>query len=205
MKVSKTAIFLFELMVVILIFSIAAAVCTSAFGKAYGFSEDSKGLTMAVLKAESIAEEFKAGKVKTFDDVYASFGMDEDMIGEYKQEIGSHEQDSVSVFFDADWNVTQYVGPLAKNVIMVIFSKEGELSVMDISVGVPDRGHSYRGLGYNPSGVFDEEDPPGVETASDGSRTYYATNGAFDESISDVVETVVFNDIYDLQVKSYGK
>ncbi|MDR0596370.1 MAG: hypothetical protein LBG50_02400 [Clostridiales Family XIII bacterium] len=61
MKISKTAIFLFELMVVILIFSIAAAVCTNVFGKAYGFSEESKDLTMAVLKAESIAEEFKAG------------------------------------------------------------------------------------------------------------------------------------------------
>jgi hypothetical protein len=67
MKISKTAIFLFELMVVILVFSLAAAVCASIFGKAYGVSEQSKALTMAVLKAESVAEEFKAGKTPDGD------------------------------------------------------------------------------------------------------------------------------------------
>jgi hypothetical protein len=61
-RISKTAIFLFELMVVILVFSFASAVCAGIFGKAYRFSEESKDLTMAVLKAESIAEEFKAGE-----------------------------------------------------------------------------------------------------------------------------------------------
>jgi type II secretory pathway pseudopilin PulG len=59
MKVSKSAIFLFELMVVILVFSFAAAVCTSIFAKSYEFSERSKALTMAVIKAESAAEDFK--------------------------------------------------------------------------------------------------------------------------------------------------
>ncbi|MDR1495482.1 MAG: hypothetical protein LBS67_00975 [Clostridiales Family XIII bacterium] len=67
MKISKTAIFLFELMVVILVFSLAAAICTSIFGKAYGFSEESKDLTMAVLKAETIAEEFKDGRTPEGD------------------------------------------------------------------------------------------------------------------------------------------
>ena len=61
MKVSKTAIFLFELMFVILVFTIAAAVCSNIFAKAYSFSTASKDLTMAVLKAESEAERFKAG------------------------------------------------------------------------------------------------------------------------------------------------
>jgi Tfp pilus assembly protein PilE len=61
MKVSKTAIFLFELMVVILVFSIAAAICSNIFAKAYNFSTDSKALTMAVIKAESAAEAFKVG------------------------------------------------------------------------------------------------------------------------------------------------
>jgi hypothetical protein len=60
MKVSKTAIFLFELMFVILIFTVSAAICTNIFAKAHSFSTDSKALTMGVLKAESVAEEFKA-------------------------------------------------------------------------------------------------------------------------------------------------
>jgi hypothetical protein len=61
-KVSKTAIFLFELMAVILVFSIATAVCVEIFGAAHRFSAESTDLTMAVLKAESVAEEFKAGE-----------------------------------------------------------------------------------------------------------------------------------------------
>ncbi|MDR2486918.1 MAG: hypothetical protein LBD12_03045 [Clostridiales Family XIII bacterium] len=60
MKVSKTAIFLFELMFVILVFTIAAAVCSNIFAKTYSLSAESKDLTMAVLKAESEAERFKA-------------------------------------------------------------------------------------------------------------------------------------------------
>ena len=59
MKVSKSAIFLFELMVVILVFSIAAAICTSIFAKGFQFSAQSENLTRAVIKAESAAEVFK--------------------------------------------------------------------------------------------------------------------------------------------------
>jgi hypothetical protein len=60
MKVSKTAIFLFELMFVILIFSVSAAICTNIFAEAHQLSNESKELTMAVLEAESAAETYKA-------------------------------------------------------------------------------------------------------------------------------------------------
>lgn len=60
MKISKTAIFLFELMFVILVFTISAAVCTNVFVKAYSFSNRSEELTIAVIKAESAIEAFKA-------------------------------------------------------------------------------------------------------------------------------------------------
>jgi Tfp pilus assembly protein PilV len=68
-KVSKTAIFLFELMVVILVFLIASAACVEIFAGAYRSGAESKDLTMAVLKAESIAEEFKAGVAQPEDDL----------------------------------------------------------------------------------------------------------------------------------------
>jgi Tfp pilus assembly protein PilV len=60
MKISKSATFLFELMIVILVFSISAAVCMNIFVKAFNFSSDSENLTRAVLQAESALEEFKA-------------------------------------------------------------------------------------------------------------------------------------------------
>jgi type II secretory pathway pseudopilin PulG len=104
MKISKSAIFLFELMVVILVFSTAAAVCTSIFGKAYGFSEESKALTMAVLKAESMAEEFKAGK-----------GPDGDML------------------FDDDWKETANEDA-AVYFIRPTVTEDGGMRVLDIDV-----------------------------------------------------------------------
>jgi Tfp pilus assembly protein PilE len=70
MKISKSAIFLFELMVVILVFTVSAAICTSIFVKAYTFSEDSEDLTMAVIKAESAAERFKAGENREAGELY---------------------------------------------------------------------------------------------------------------------------------------
>jgi type II secretory pathway pseudopilin PulG len=104
MKVSKTAIFLFELMMVILIFSIAAAVCTSIFSKAYGFSTESKDLTMAVITAESMAEEFKAGKEPNGD-----------------------------MLFDENWKATTDEDK-AKYFIRPDITEDGEMKVMDISV-----------------------------------------------------------------------
>jgi Tfp pilus assembly major pilin PilA len=59
MKASKSAVFLFELMVIILVFTIAAAICTSIFAEAYNMSEESENLTMAAIKAQTTAEEFK--------------------------------------------------------------------------------------------------------------------------------------------------
>jgi Tfp pilus assembly protein PilE len=107
MKVSKSAIFLFELMVVILIFSVAAAICANIFGDAYKFSEDSKALTMAVIKSESIAEEFKAeGKAPSGD-----------------------------LLFDADWNpVAEKKLDDALYFIRTEVEKDGAMSVMDIAV-----------------------------------------------------------------------
>jgi Tfp pilus assembly protein PilE len=61
MKTSKSAIFLFELMIIILVFSIAAAVCVSIFAKAFNMSKESEDLTMSAITAQTAAEEYKAG------------------------------------------------------------------------------------------------------------------------------------------------
>jgi hypothetical protein len=106
MKVSRTAIFLFELMMVILIFALASAICTNIFGKAYEFSTESKALTMAVLKSESIAEEFKAGKAPAGD-----------------------------VSFDKDWKpVEDADSDSAAYIIRSNVTIGGDMKVMDISV-----------------------------------------------------------------------
>ena len=62
MKVSKSAVFLFELMIIILVFTLAAAICTQIFASAFNMSTESRELTMSSMNAQTIAEEFKAGK-----------------------------------------------------------------------------------------------------------------------------------------------
>jgi Tfp pilus assembly protein PilE len=60
MKISKSALFLFELMIVILIFTFAAAICTEIFANSLRMSRESRGLTMSSVNAQTVAEEFKA-------------------------------------------------------------------------------------------------------------------------------------------------
>jgi len=62
MKTSKSAVFLFELMIIILVFTLAAAVCTQIFATAYSMSVESRELTMSSINAQTVAEQFKAGK-----------------------------------------------------------------------------------------------------------------------------------------------
>lgn len=57
---SKSELFLMEFIVVILFFSLCAAICISAFVKANNISEDSKKMNHAVILAQSIAEKIKA-------------------------------------------------------------------------------------------------------------------------------------------------
>jgi len=62
MKTSKSAVFLFELMIIILVFTLAAAICTQIFARAFNMSVESRELTMSSMTAQTVAEEFKAGK-----------------------------------------------------------------------------------------------------------------------------------------------
>jgi hypothetical protein len=102
MKVSKSAIFLFELMVVILVFTVSAAVCASVFAKAHGFSADSKDLTAAVVKAESVAELFK------------NTGGKETLPGEF--------------LFDKEWNPVSAIEE-SKFRVVLSPSEQGEMAV----------------------------------------------------------------------------
>ena len=77
MKTSKSAVFLFELMIIIFVFTLAAAVCTQIFAAAFNMSTESRELTMSSINAQTVAEHFKAG-----------------------------EQDAGILYFDRDWVAT---------------------------------------------------------------------------------------------------
>lgn len=77
MKTSKSAIFLFELMIIILVFALAAAICTQIFARSYSMSVESRELTMSSINAQTIAEQYKAGN-----------------------------SDETSLYFDSEWTET---------------------------------------------------------------------------------------------------
>ena len=56
---SGSSLFLMELILAILFFSVASAVCVQLFARAHTASEQSAALNRAVLAAESAAESFK--------------------------------------------------------------------------------------------------------------------------------------------------
>ena len=62
MKTSKSAVFLFELMIIIFVFTLAAAVCTQIFAAAFNMSTESRELTMSSINAQTVAEQFKTGQ-----------------------------------------------------------------------------------------------------------------------------------------------
>lgn len=57
---SKTALFLMELILMILLFALSAAVCMRIFAAAQTLSDGSRELNGAVMEAENAAESFKA-------------------------------------------------------------------------------------------------------------------------------------------------
>ena len=88
MKTSKAAVFLFELMIIILVFVLAAAVCSQIFASSFNMSTESRELTMSSINAQTVAEQFKAGKadIETlyFDKDWAPTGM---TVAEYWVEL----------------------------------------------------------------------------------------------------------------------
>ena len=57
---SKTPLFLMEILIMLLVFSISAAVCLQVFSGAKQISEESKTLDAAVLHAQNAAEYWKS-------------------------------------------------------------------------------------------------------------------------------------------------
>ena len=76
---SKSGIFLMELILSILFFSIAAAVCVKLFVTAHRLSDQSVNLNHAVAMAESSAEAFYGcnGNVGELETLFPDAGMDE--------------------------------------------------------------------------------------------------------------------------------
>ena len=56
---SKSGLFLMELIIAICFFAVASAICIQLFAHAHNLSQRSKGIQMAVINAQSVAEGFR--------------------------------------------------------------------------------------------------------------------------------------------------
>ena len=97
MNRSKTSLFLMELIIAILFFSLSCAVCIQLFFKAHHVSRKSEDLSSAVLWCENVAELFRGCD----GDMAEMTALLEDT-DHFR--ITTDADDEFSIFFDEDWN-----------------------------------------------------------------------------------------------------
>ena len=94
---SKTSLFLIELILMVLFFSLSAAICMRVFADAQVTSRNSKNLSNAALKVQSAAECYKAT------------GGD---FAEISELLGAKEEDGkIILSYASDWSVTAQPNP----------------------------------------------------------------------------------------------
>ncbi len=95
---SKISLFLMELIIAILFFSLASAVCVRLFTSAHILSEDSINLSNAVTWSQNLAEAFygSKGQLKEMEKLYpqAFISTDDTM-----------DKNTVILFFNAEWDL----------------------------------------------------------------------------------------------------
>lgn len=89
-RTSKSGLFLLELVLGILFFSLASAVCVSLFVNARLTSARSRDLTEAMLQAQTVAESYRS--------------VDGDMERLAQLLDAQQQEDVLCLFYDKDWN-----------------------------------------------------------------------------------------------------
>lgn len=141
MKVSKSGLFLFELIVVIFLFTISSAVCISIFAKSYTFSTDSENLTMSSMKAETVAEVFKKSDGDA-DAIIEAVNANSDTYNMIMSENNGSDEFIMNFYFDEMWENTDdhnavYTITLTKTIES--WTKTGELVSGNITVNSVDK------------------------------------------------------------------
>ena len=115
---SKTRLFLIELVIIILFFAFAGAICANIFVKAHTLSSKSTDISMAVMQAQSAAECVKDtdGDAKKLCDLLD----------------GQDTAEGLTVYYDKDWKPSDESG--AKYELSIALTQENGFLNADISV-----------------------------------------------------------------------
>ena len=130
---SHSSLFLMEMMIAILFFSLASAVCLRMFATCHQIGEGTKDLNMAVYQAGNAAELLR-NSLKSEEGESASFpGC---LLSEYPQAAAGGSD--VLVYYDADWN--QCAKRNGAHCMEIVQAQEEGLTLYDIRVRNLDGG-----------------------------------------------------------------
>lgn len=124
MRHSKASLFLMEIMISILFFSITAAVCIQLFVKAHTINVSTENLSKATYIAQDLSEYYLSGNPA------GNVSMKEQMMDHlppYKT-----DENHIVIYFSPDWKVCHEEA--AKFSAELIFHEDGEYSYMSINL-----------------------------------------------------------------------
>lgn len=106
MKVSKSGLFLFELIVAVFLFTVCAAICIIIFAGSHTISAQSENITRSSLKAETAAEVFKStdGGGDAIVKAFESDASAHDMVAGERNGIQEY---TLNLYFDEGWENTE--------------------------------------------------------------------------------------------------
>lgn len=121
--VSKSGLFLTELIFVILLFAISAAICLQMFAYASNTAKEAESLSNATLVARSVAECFQAtqGDLEQVATILA----------------GTVYGDTVTIAYDADWNGGTEDAHMVYTLVLERQGNGADIAVYETQVGQP--------------------------------------------------------------------
>ena len=148
---SHSSMFLMEMMIAILFFSLASAVCLRMFTKSHQMSEDTRNLNMAVNQIQNAAELLKHSytpKTATADTDRPDFP--ELFLATYPDAAADTQE--LSIYFDENWNhcpadqgifcmkISQNeADEISAYEILVLDAADTEVSSLDLKLHQPNR------------------------------------------------------------------
>ncbi|MFI3208111.1 MAG: hypothetical protein R3Y40_03135 [Eubacteriales bacterium] len=120
----KSSLFLIELIIAILFFSLSSAVCVSLFGASHSMTEESENRNVALLEAQSIAEIYRndKGNLSTIINMTLATEIEEGTYIYYLDESGAYVIEESTTTYCVEFTVNE----------------EMQMLTLDIEVTPPD-------------------------------------------------------------------
>lgn len=131
MRHSRSSLFLMEMIIAILFFSLASAVCIQLFAKSHTLSVKTVNQNHAVIQAQNLAESYLAYE-----------GNMEELAPLFEQCSLDTANNTLTLFFDAQWNPTQKENAVFQALLAAFPANDSGLITADITVSKQDSSES---------------------------------------------------------------